>query len=437
MMVDKPKLSGYRWVVLAVVCLVCILANYMQYQVSALAVYLMPMFGIDEAGFSMLLLMPMLTAVFLSIPMGTLGDRIGPKKVVSACMVVAVLGGFLRTFGDSFALQMVSMFMLGAGISALNANLIKIFSVWFMDKAQVAMGFFFGSAGVGVICAQMVAPLFGSVFMSYLSAAIALTVVAVLWLLLLKDAPEGVEAPRGGESPVKYFKVAAKSRNVWLIALSYGFSMAACTAFAGFVPQALIISCGVEPVTAGLIASCAAFGSIVGSVVGPAICNRLGKWKPYLVVTIVVGTLLMVYFWYGVIMSGSIPSLPALMAVMVLSGAFGAINGPIVQAMPYALPEIRGKYAGSAGGLISTVGLLCSYFIPVAVSAVAVGSYVMNLGLESLVFLLSVGFILLIPELGPKGSIARQIAEREAAGSPDADPMAVDAKEPEAVPVRA
>lgn len=411
---EKAKLSAYRWMILFVVCLVCILANYMQYQVSALAVQLMPMFSIDEAGFSMLLLMPMLTAVFMSIPMGTLGDKVGPKKVVGVCMIVAVAGGFLRTFGDSFILQLISMFMLGAGISALNANLVKIFSAWFMEKTQIAMGFFFGSAGVGVILAQMVAPLFGSVFMSYFTAAIALTVVTVLWFLLVKNAPAGMpQVATSGESPLKYFSVAAKSRNVWLVGLSYGFSLAACTAFAGFVPQALILSCGVDPVTAGLIASCAAFGSIIGSLIGPAICNRLGKWKPYLVVTIVIGTLLMVYFWYGVIMSGTIPSLPFLMVVMVLSGAFGAINGPIVQAMPYALPDIRGKYAGSAGGLVSTIGLLCSYFIPVAVSAMAVGSYVLNLGIESLIFLASAVFILLIPELGPKGKVAQEIAKNE------------------------
>lgn len=134
---DKPKLSPYRWAIMIIVCLVCVLSNYMQYQVSALAVYIMPMFSIDEAGFSMLMLMPMLTAVFLSIPAGTLGDRIGPKKVVEVCMTIAVLGAFLRTFSDSFVLQMVSMFMLGAGISALNANLVKIFSAWFMDQTEL------------------------------------------------------------------------------------------------------------------------------------------------------------------------------------------------------------------------------------------------------------------------------------------------------------
>ena len=54
------------------------------------------------------------------------------------------------------------------------------------------------------------------------------------------------------------------------------------------------------------------------------------------------------------------------------------------------------------------------------VSSVAVGSYVLNLGLESAVFLISAVFILLIPELGPKGAIAKKIAQDEAAAAPNA-----------------
>ncbi|WP_161522290.1 MFS transporter [Bifidobacterium xylocopae] len=409
---EKMKKPAYRWVILVIVCLVGILSNYMQYQISALAVFLMPMLKISQTGFSTLMMMPMLTAVFLSIPMGTYGDRIGPKKVVLAGLAVAVIGAWVRTFGLNFPMQVLSMFLLGAGIAALNSNLVKIFSVWFGDQTQMAMGFFFGSAGVGVILAQMVAPMF-SVFNSYLIAAIILTVATIMWIILIKDAPDGVTLPPATDSPLKYFGVAAKSRNVWLVALCYGFSMAASTAFAGFIPQTLINSNGFTPQTAGMVASAAALGSIIGSIVGPAISSRLGKWKGFLVLTIVVGACFMTYFWAVVIMMQQAPTLAILLTIMFVSGAFGAINGPIVQAMPFALPDIRGKYAGSAGGLVSTIGLLCAFFIPVIISAVAGGNYVLNLGLESLIFLLSVVFVLLIPELGPKGEIAQSIAKQD------------------------
>ena len=119
----------------SVVCLLCFMANYMQYQVSALAVEVMPMLNIDTVGFSMLFLVPMLTAVFFSIPLGALGDRIGSKKVVTVCTAISVAGGFLRCFTlDSFTMQMTSMFLIGMGISALNANLIKVLGTWSVNR---------------------------------------------------------------------------------------------------------------------------------------------------------------------------------------------------------------------------------------------------------------------------------------------------------------
>lgn len=68
----EEKLPSWRWAIVSVVCLLCFMANYMQYQVSALAVEVMPMLNIDTVGFSMLFLVPMLTAVFFSIPLGAL-----------------------------------------------------------------------------------------------------------------------------------------------------------------------------------------------------------------------------------------------------------------------------------------------------------------------------------------------------------------------------
>lgn len=76
-MAQEEKLSGYRWMILFVVCLICFMANFMQYQVSAWGVVVMTTLGIDAGGLTNLMLMPMLTAVFLSIPAGSLADRYG------------------------------------------------------------------------------------------------------------------------------------------------------------------------------------------------------------------------------------------------------------------------------------------------------------------------------------------------------------------------
>ena len=111
---EEMKLSGYRWVVLLTVCLICFMANFMQYQVSAWGVVVMDTLGVDVAGLTNLMLMPMLTAVFLSIPAGSLADRYGVKIVVSVGLILSVIGGFIRFFMiANFAAQLVAMFLIG------------------------------------------------------------------------------------------------------------------------------------------------------------------------------------------------------------------------------------------------------------------------------------------------------------------------------------
>ena len=83
-------LSPYRWTILIIVCAICFMANFMQYQVSAWGVTVMDMMQTDVAGLTNLMLMPMLTAVFLSIPSGSLADKFGVKRVVSVALVVSV-----------------------------------------------------------------------------------------------------------------------------------------------------------------------------------------------------------------------------------------------------------------------------------------------------------------------------------------------------------
>lgn len=73
-----------------------------------------------------------------------------------------------------------------------------------------------------------------------------------------------------------------------------------------------------------------------------------------------------------------------LWTILVINGFFTAINGPIMQSMPVLLPEIGDKYAGSAGGIVGTISLLMSYFLPIGISAIAGADYTMNMGLEPL-----------------------------------------------------
>ena len=397
----KTKLSGYRWVVLLCVCLICFMGNFMQYQVSAWGVEVMTVNGIDVAGLTSMMLLPMLAGVVLSIPAGMLADRYGVKNVVTAGLIVAVIGGFVRTLMIGvFPLQMAAMFALGFGIASLNANMTKIFGVWFQQQTSLAVGVYYAASCLAIVLAQSLSTLFPTMYMSFLVAAIVLAIVAVLWIALMRNHPEGVEVPES-EPILKYIKVAAKNKYVWLVSLTYGLTIASTTQFATILPSALELGMGVETQTAGTMAAVITVGSFFACFAAPAYVMWRGKNKPFLIVSTIIGGAIMVVNWF-------VPLGPAMWVVLVLNGFFSALSGPVVEAMIPLLPGVGTKYAGSAGGLNTTIGMLCSYFIPIGISAISGTDFMVNLGICGVLFLCSLITIAFLPETGRKGKLAQE-----------------------------
>lgn len=392
---EIPKLSAWRWVVLACVCGVCFMANYMQYQVSVWGVVVMEGLGIQVAELQTLMLMPMVAAIFLAIPAGTLADKFGVKRVVEVGLTLAVVAGFLRAFLiDSFPVQMVAMLGIGFGMATLNANMPKILGVWFKHKMTFAVGIFYAVSCAAIVCAQSVSTMFADLRSTYMAAAVALLVVCVCWYAFVKNHPQGEEVP-AGEPVTKYLRVAAKSKNVWLIAATYGLTLAATTGLGTIFPTIMQVARGYSMELAGSLAAVGTVGSFFACIVGPLWVQKTGKNKPFLIVTTVVGAVSMAAIWW--VQLG-----PSLWTLIVVNAFLTACSGPIIEAMTYQLPEIGAKYAGSAGGIVTTTGMIFSYVLPIAVTAVIGENFMTLMVAYAVVFGLSALTIALLPETGAK-----------------------------------
>ena len=400
-----PKLSNYRWVILAIAALLDAISSYIQFQISALAVQIMPELHISPAQFQGLLMAPMLIAVFLSIPAGSLADKFGAKKIVSFGLVISVLGAYGRLFAKNFLTMFLTLLLFGVYMALLNANTLKIFGTWFKQDTNTAMGVFFASASVGIMLSQATSSLFPTVEKAYIFSSTVLLVLAVCWIIFVKDTPKGEEIPQPqteqgkSESSFEFFKAAAKSKKTWYVALAVGFGMGASEAFSGILPQAFAAR-GMTPAAAGVVASVATIGSLAGSLFGPAVINKAKKAKPMMIVITALGGLLMAVTWY-------IPLGMPLSIALILGGVFGAMTGPIMQAMPITFPEIGPKNAGSAGGLVGTVSLLLSFFLPVIISSIAGKNYALTFIIQGLVFVVQIIVLAVLPD----ANAARRHAE--------------------------
>lgn len=404
---SKVLLSPYRWVILAIMWCAAFIGVAAQFQVAALAYKIIPDLDLTPGNFAMVLSAPMLPAVFFSLAAGALADRFGVKRVVTVGFIFSIVGVYFRYTANGFWGLFALMFLAGISSALLNANVSKLLGAWFpKEQMGTAMGIYFTAAGIGMSVALATSALFPTVKSAYTTAGIVMFVIWILWMTFIKAKSEG--APELPAMPVlKYIGVAARSRNIWLVGLALMCFMGANMAFTGFLPNALTQVHGIDPAKAGVMTSVVTFGTILGSIVGPFISDRMGRIKPFLTPVAVLGAAVMYISW--VVQGVSV------WIFLFALGVFLGMSVPLLMAFPMLLPEIGPVYAGSAGGLMATLQLIGAFFIPSFIIAPLSGeNYNILFALASL-FLFLMGVIeLFLPELGAKAR-AKADAKPEAA----------------------
>jgi NNP family nitrate/nitrite transporter-like MFS transporter len=153
-------------------------------------------------------------------------------------------------------------------------------------------------------------------------------------------------------------------------------------------------------VQAGVYGSLATFGGIFGCFLGPVICNRLGVMKTFMVVIGLLGAA-------GTYWSWQLPVGPAIVIALTLAGFMQSTVSPLLLSVPMLLPEIGPVYAGSAGGIISTLQVLGGVLVPIFITRLAGSSETLLFGLAAVCFVLFILPALFLPELGSRALAAR------------------------------
>jgi len=392
---SKPILLPYRWVILAIMWSTILISLAAQFQVAALAYKIIPAFKLTSGQYSMILTAPMLAGVCFSFAAGALADRFGVKRVVAAGFVFSVVGVFFRYAAHNFGEMFILMFLAGICPGLLNANASKLLGAWFpREQMNTAMGIYSSANGMGMSIGLATSALFPTMKSAFVTAGIAMLIIAILWMVFIKAKPDAAPDLAAAMPVTGYMKVAAGSKNVWLVGMALMFLMGSSMVFSGFLPDALNKVYGMSPVTAGFMASIVTFGTIVGSIIGPFLSDRIGKIKPFIVPTAVLGAIAGYSSW---LLSQS----AVMLILFALYGIFLGICTPLLMAFPMLLPEIGPVYAGSAGGIIGTLQVIGAVFIPsFIITPLAGQNYTLLFALGSLSFLMVAVVSLLLPELG-------------------------------------
>lgn len=364
----SDKNSRYRWVVLLISCLAIFAPSYAQYQLSPLAPKIINELGLTTNQFSSVFTAPMIPAIFLSLLAGLLADRIGIKCVIAVGMAVTAIGSIYRISSNSYTTLFFGMFLIGFGAAFLNANIMKVVGSWFAaDKVGSMMGIFLAASTLSMSIGMGTTALLPSIKVAYIISAALSVAASILWILLMKSPIISDKEQASPLIPIKdCLKKVLKVPGIWLVGICL-MSILGCNVIVStFLPTALGER-GIDIVSAGAYSSVVMIGNLIGCMFVPILSTKIGKEKPLITVLSLISMLGVIFGWRA-------PQGGALAVSLFITGISMGGLMPILMSMPIRFPEIGSVYAGTAGGVTSTLQLLGAVVIPTYIVSPIAGS---------------------------------------------------------------
>ncbi|MDR1677624.1 MAG: MFS transporter [Deltaproteobacteria bacterium] len=386
--------NSFRYIIVAVVALAAFVINFIHFQVAGLAPMIMQVAKAAPEQFGLLMGMPLLAACVLGIPSGALGDRYGVKPVVAIALVVSLIGVIGRYASEPTVSNYVLwMFLVGVSNAALNANFIKVLGMW-LPPTQIGLGVGCYLAGIGL--GQSGAVAVGSRFASLTSAfmvSIWVTVAAlIIWFIIIRTPQAAGGPPMKPKPLLESLKYVMAKPAIWVGALCALFMLGSYVTLNSFWVNSLITVKGVSPETAGMTGSVVAFSLMIGSLVSAVIVKITGRSRVFLLVSGLISAIC-TYLSWNLEYSGM--TVVYLFGVGFFSGAYLSF----VLSLPMLLDYVGPVYAGSAGGVISTLQSGGGFALPFLVPMMAKGEPTGIFNLVAVGFGLMAIIALLLPEL--------------------------------------
>jgi NNP family nitrate/nitrite transporter-like MFS transporter len=330
----------------------------------ALGNYIGGEFQLAPAQKGLMTAIPLLGGSIMRLVFGKLTDWLGPRRtgcIGLALTFVPLLGGWL--WADSIGKVYAIGLLLGVA-GASFAVALPMASRWYPARHQgLAMGIAgAGNSGtlVSTLCAPRLAEHLGWHAVFGL-ATIPLAVVALVFVLFAREAPQPASRPAAGE-----FLAALRERDTWLFGLFYGVTFGGFVGLASYLSVLLRDQYGVSKVAAGDLTSlCVVAGSFLRPI-GGLLADRLGGIR---MLSVLFGALALLFL--------SVAQFPPLAASMVLffviMGCLGIGNGSVFQLVPQRFRQ----RVGVATGILGAAGGLGGFFLPTLLGSLrqSSGSY--------------------------------------------------------------
>ena len=371
------KLYRQRWRIWIVACLAHTIGLFHRAAMAPMADRIMADFNVTATVFGSLGAVYFYIYAAMQLPAGTLADMLGPRKTITAGLLLSATGSLVMSMAPSFAAVYLGRIIVTFGVSVVWLNVIKLLMEWFRRRELATMtGFSSALVNSGQIAAATpLALLIMSVGWRaslVTIAQVSFGLAAASWFIV-RDSPAQVGLPpvtelsgqvashivEARDSPSlslrRRFKLVLGNKHLWpLFLVHLGIYGAYSTFFHNWVVVYLMQTYGLARDFAANFVLISAVGLIVGAPLLGFLSDRVFRERR-LPVMLFTGISL-TSFMFLALWRGGHPPLGALYPICFFIG-LGLGGAPLLFASvrDVAQPSVRGVAAGlvNMGGFIS------------------------------------------------------------------------------------
>ncbi|ATY13319.1 MFS transporter [Amycolatopsis sp. AA4] len=320
-------------------------------------------FGVGSAALGIFTVLQVGVYAAMQIPTGVLVDRYGPRRVLTAAVLILGSGQLLLGLADTYALGLVARAVLGLGDALTFVSVLRLVAAHFPAHRYALLASFTSCVGyIGNLIATVPLTLLldgPGWTVTFLAVGAVTVLYSVPVALRVRDTPDGV--PERKREPVRPAELGRQVKLAWRTpGTRLGFWVHFSTMFAPNVLTLLwgmpflVQGEGLPAATASALLTVFVFGSMAG---GPLLGAVIGR-APALRVPLVIGYLAGAAIVWAVLLgwNGHVP-----VGVLVPAFAFLTLGGP-ASMIGFAIARDYNPLSrvGTATGVVNVGGFLAT-----------------------------------------------------------------------------